>query len=128
MGGLYIHIPFCGQRCAYCDFYSTFLHAVIPDYLEAVKREMTTRRDFLADGRLDTVYVGGGTPSLLAPEQLQGLLAHAATLWDCSRIFEVTLEANPEDLTDKYLSQLTGTGFNRLSIGVQSFDDDLPLL
>ena len=147
MAGLYIHVPFCGQRCAYCDFYSTTSPERIAEYVEAVKREMTGRaslrgrqpeaiqvsEDWIAssclvprtprnDG-LSTIYVGGGTPSLLVPEQLRGLLDHAAGLWDCSGLREVTLEANPEDLTDDYLSRLAG--FNRLSIGIQSFDDGL---
>jgi oxygen-independent coproporphyrinogen-3 oxidase len=86
---------------------------------------MIGRRSFLPGGRLDTIYIGGGTPSLLSAEQLQGLLDHAATLWDCSGLLEVTLEANPEDLTDDYLARLSTTGFDRLSIGVQSFDDGL---
>ena len=125
MAGLYIHIPFCGRRCGYCDFYSTTLPDRVAAFLEAVKREMTDRRSFLPVGRLDTIYVGGGTPSLLAPEQLQGLLDHAASLWDCSGLREVTLEANPEDLADDYLARLSGTEFNRLSIGIQSFDDGM---
>lgn len=125
MAGLYIHIPFCGSRCAYCDFYSTTSPERIAEYVGAVKREMTARRDFLPGGRLDTVYIGGGTPSLLSPEQLQGLLDHAAGLWDCSALKEVTVEANPEDLSEEYLARLAGTGFTRLSIGVQSLDDGL---
>ncbi len=136
MAGLYIHIPFCGRRCAYCDFYSTVATGRIEEFLRAVKAEMSARKDFLARSnsaprsplstfhfQLSTIYVGGGTPSLLAPEELQGLLDHAARLWDCSDLREVTLEANPEDLTDDYISRLAATGFNRLSIGVQSLDD-----
>jgi oxygen-independent coproporphyrinogen-3 oxidase len=141
MAGLYLHIPFCGSRCAYCDFYSTTRPGLMPGFLEALGREMTARRDFFSDGRLDTVYVGGGTPSLLRPEQLRGLLGRAAGLWDCSSLGEATLEANPEDLTGDYLAGLReenfppaiegwqpkadGAVFNRLSIGIQSFDDGL---
>jgi oxygen-independent coproporphyrinogen-3 oxidase len=126
MSGLYIHIPFCERRCAYCDFYSTVFDAVVRGaYVDALRREMTARAGFLPSGRLDTIYVGGGTPTLLAPEALRGLLDHAGLLWDCSTLRETTLEANPEDLSDDYLSRLAATGFNRLSIGVQSFDDGL---
>ncbi len=139
MAGLYIHIPFCASRCAYCDFYSTASSGRATVFLEALKREMKFRRDFFArrqlsaynsapstfNCQLSTVYVGGGTPSLLKPEQLQSLLDSAAALWDCSALREVTLEANPEDLTDDYISRLADTGFNRLSIGIQSFDDGL---
>lgn len=138
MAGLYIHIPFCGRRCGYCDFYSTTLataaslsrnEGTLPsqgeEFLRVVKREMTARRDLFVRSQLFTVYIGGGTPSLLAPGDLQSLLDHAATLWDCTALREVSLEANPEDLTDDYIARLTGTGFGRLSIGVQSFDDGL---
>jgi oxygen-independent coproporphyrinogen-3 oxidase len=122
--------------------------------VDALKREMTARRDFLAAGRLDTIYVGGGTPTTLSPVELRGLLDHAAGLWDCSGLREVTLEANPEDLTADYLARLSqedssrslrsvrkdsechpdrdrrstrelSIKFNRLSIGIQSFDDGL---
>ncbi|MDR1671113.1 MAG: radical SAM family heme chaperone HemW [Alistipes sp.] len=129
MAGLYIHIPFCERRCAYCDFYSTVATGAEEEaFLAALKREMTARRHsplFALHSSLSTVYAGGGTPSLLSPEALQSLLDHAAGLWDCSSLREVTLEANPEDLTPDYLARLARTGFNRLSIGIQSFDDDL---
>jgi oxygen-independent coproporphyrinogen-3 oxidase len=125
MAGLYIHIPFCGSKCAYCDFYSVAARARMTEFIDALRQEMVARADFLPERRLDTVYVGGGTPSLLSPGQLQGLLDHAATIWDCSAVREITLEANPEDLTDEYIAGLAGSDFNRLSIGVQSFDEGL---
>ena len=171
MAGLYIHIPFCGRRCGYCDFYSTTSPERMEAFLEAAKREMNTRRSFFERSplstfnfQLSTIYIGGGTPSLLAPEQLRGLLDHAAGLWDCSGLRETTLEANPEDLTKDFLIRLCKVDsshsfgmteraspfldnktsrlvlchpegsdatrdlpltFNRLSIGVQSFDDGL---
>ncbi|MDR0907771.1 MAG: radical SAM family heme chaperone HemW [Rikenellaceae bacterium] len=125
MAGLYIHIPFCGQRCGYCDFYKSTEVTALGDYVGAVVREMEHRRDFFASRRLDTIYIGGGTPSLVAPEVLQSLLDEAGRLWDTSGVKETTLEGNPEDLTDEYLARLADTGFNRLSIGVQSFDDGL---
>ncbi|MDR2894625.1 MAG: radical SAM family heme chaperone HemW [Alistipes sp.] len=139
MAGLYIHIPFCARRCAYCDFYSTVTATRADDLVEALVREMSARRDFFvapklgrnADSdffvapKLDTIYIGGGTPSQLPPERLQGLLDHAAGLWDCSDLREVTVEANPEDLTDDYIARLARGAFNRLSIGIQSFDDGL---
>jgi oxygen-independent coproporphyrinogen-3 oxidase len=125
MVGLYIHIPFCASKCAYCDFYSVPSVSRVEAVVDALKREMTARAGFLPTRRLDTIYTGGGTPSLLAPERLQSLLDHAATVWDCSQLRETTLEANPEDLTDEYLARLAETTFNRLSIGVQSFDDGL---
>lgn len=142
MAGLYIHIPKCASRCAYCDFYS----AVGVDnarLVAALKREITARRDFFcappaatgSDGGggcgdfsgLDTIYFGGGTPSQLTPEQLQELLDHSLSTFNSrlSTIHEISLEANPEDLTEDYLARLAATDFNRLSIGIQSFDDSL---
>lgn len=94
-------------------------------YVEAVVREMEHRHDFFADDHIDTIYIGGGTPSLVRPEVLQSLLDEAGRLWDTSHLKEVTLEANPEDLTDEYLARLADTRFDRLSIGIQSFDDRL---
>jgi len=146
MAGLYVHIPFCGQRCAYCDFYKSTDGGRIEAFLAALGREMELRRDRFGVGaddgadtddgaggddgagagpRLDTIYIGGGTPSVLSPERLQGVLDRAAELWDCSRLREVTVEANPEDLSDDYLARLADTRFDRLSVGIQSFDDDL---
>ncbi|MDR2890919.1 MAG: radical SAM family heme chaperone HemW [Alistipes sp.] len=125
MAGLYIHIPFCGQKCAYCDFYSRPARGCEVAFLDALEREMAFRRDFLPARRLDTIYIGGGTPSLLEPERLQGVLDRAAGLWDCSGLREVTMEANPEDLTDEYIERLAETRFDRLSIGIQSFDNGL---
>ncbi len=153
MTGLYIHIPFCKQKCAYCDFYSRNADGGFDDkaggtsetigtappslrnqntdgglmsgFLEALMREMEFRRDAVPGRRLDTIYIGGGTPSLLSPAQLQSILDRAAELWDRTGLKEVTVEANPEDLTDEYTARLAETGFNRLSIGIQSFDDSL---
>jgi oxygen-independent coproporphyrinogen-3 oxidase len=125
MAGLYIHIPFCGQRCTYCDFYKSTDRATLCAYPLAAIGEMQSRKDFFEEGRLDTIYIGGGTPSLVAPETLQSFLDAAGCLWNCSRLKEVTLEANPEDLSDEYILRLADTGFNRLSIGVQSFDEGL---
>ena len=125
MAGLYIHIPFCAQKCAYCDFFSRRpSQNACTEISDALKREMEYKLSSF-NHRLSTVYIGGGTPSLLSPAQLQRLLDHAAGLWDCSKVREVTVEANPEDLTDDYISRLAETDINRLSIGIQSFDDAL---
>lgn len=106
-------------------------HDYAGDVVAALKRELTARRgqppssDFLRGAPVTSIYIGGGTPSLLRPVLLQSLLDHTASLWDCSGIKEITLEANPEDLTDDYLEALARTDFTRLSIGIQSFDDGL---
>lgn len=124
MAGVYIHIPFCKRLCAYCDFYKSARLALIGDVVRSMHDELRRRAPFLRGEPLKSLYLGGGTPSLLTLEQLQGLRGCVEELFDCSRIEEVTLEANPDDLTPAYLVGLREMGFNRLSLGVQSFDDE----
>ena len=121
--GLYIHIPFCIRKCGYCDFYSVTSRSAIPDYLEALFKEMTMYRgDF---DPFDTVYVGGGTPSLLSSEQGKAVLSEIRSNFDLAPDSEITLEANPADLTLSFLESLREIGVNRLNIGVQSFDQEI---
>jgi oxygen-independent coproporphyrinogen-3 oxidase len=125
---LYVGIPFCPTRCAYCSFVSADVGRalkLIDPFLDALCRELAATGTMLADAglRVRTVYFGGGTPSLCAPEAVAGLLDHAATLFDCTAAEETTLEANPDDLTPAYLAVLRRAGVNRLSVGIQSFDD-----
>lgn len=124
MAGVYIHIPFCKRVCAYCDFYKSVRLSYLEEVVAAMYRELSERRGYLRDQRIETLYFGGGTPSLLSVEQLAGLKRRVEELFDCSHLGEVTLEANPDDLTAPYLEGLRKAGFNRLSIGVQSFDDE----
>lgn len=124
MAGVYIHIPFCKRLCAYCDFYKSVRLSYLEEVVAAMHRELSERRGYLRDQRIETLYFGGGTPSLLSVEQLAGLKRRVEELFDCSHLGEVTLEANPDDLTRPYLEGLRKAGFNRLSIGVQSFDDE----
>lgn len=123
MAGLYFHIPFCKRVCAYCDFYKSVELDRMEPLAEAMRRELEARRDYLGGEPVRTRYFGGGTPSLCPPETIGGLLARAAELFDCSAVEETTLEANPDDLTPAYLEALRRTGIDRLSIGIQSFDD-----
>lgn len=123
MAGIYLHIPFCKRLCAYCDFYKSVRLEHIEGVVEAMHRELEERQGYLHDRHIETLYFGGGTPSLLSVEQLAGLKRHAEELFDCRALGEVTLEANPDDLTPAYLEGLHRAGFNRLSIGIQSFDD-----
>ena len=123
MAGLYFHIPFCKRVCAYCDFYKSVDLRRMDPLLESMHRELDARREYLGSEPVRTRYFGGGTPSLCAPEAVTGLLDHAATLFDCTAAEETTLEANPDDLTPAYLAALRRTGVNRLSVGIQSFDD-----
>lgn len=123
MSAIYFHIPFCKRICAYCDFYKSAELGRMDELLEAMHRELDERAGYLTDRRIRTLYFGGGTPSLCTPEALQALLDHAARLYDCSAVEEITLEANPDDLTEEYLAALSRTQVNRLSIGIQSLDD-----
>lgn len=123
MATLYFHIPFCKRICTYCDFYKVGAVALIPRVVEVMHRELDQRHNYLSDKRLTSIYFGGGTPSLLPTEQIEGLIAHARQLFDCSAVEEITLEANPDDLTEEYINQLRATSINRISLGIQSFDD-----
>ena len=123
--GLYLHIPFCRRKCPYCDFYSLEDTALIHDYLDALLAQMAEFSAACAAYRVDTVFFGGGTPSLLTERQwnrlLSGVQRHFRILPDT----EVTVEVNPDSATPKLLKALHRAGVNRLSIGVQSFDDTL---
>ncbi|MDE7355351.1 MAG: radical SAM family heme chaperone HemW [Rikenellaceae bacterium] len=124
MAGLYIHIPFCRQICAYCDFYTTAAEGSRKKLLEALLLEMEMRGDYIRE--LDTIYIGGGTPSLFAPSEIQRLIDHARKIWRPAKLSEVTIEVNPEDVTEQYAAELAGsTDISRVSIGVQSFNDDI---
>lgn len=122
MAGIYIHIPFCKQRCLYCAFYSSTLHSRLQEYCDALCRELEMRRNYII-GIVDTVYFGGGTPSTLTHEQLQKILGTIKRNYTLSPSAEITIEANPDDLTPEYLTTLRSLSFNRLSMGIQSFDD-----
>ena len=127
---IYIHIPYCKQRCVYCGFYSKAANSVSDNYIDAVCNELKIRADYLTNRKIQTIYFGGGTPSLMRIEQLNKIKNTLSELFDLSELREVTLESNPEQLTEQYLNNLRSTNFiNRLSIGVQSFDNsDLKLL
>lgn len=129
MAGIYIHIPFCRSKCSYCDFFSVGSIERMQGVLTAIIAELERERDFIGVGAIDTIYFGGGTPSVYSPDQIQSVIDVIEQLWDCSSVTEITMEANPDDLTHEYLAQLKRTKINRLSIGIQSFDDaDLRLM
>lgn len=123
MAGLYIHIPFCASRCIYCGFYSTTLLELRQRYVEAVCREMEIRRSKEYRERLETVYIGGGTPSQLSPSQLRQLVLYINKVYG-SAIHEFTVEVNPDDVTDEYAATLSQLGINRVSMGAQTFDGE----
>lgn len=124
MAGIYIHIPFCKTRCVYCDFYTRTDFNKKSPYIAALCKEIELRKDYLDSENIDTVYFGGGTPSQLDMEELRIILEVVSANFTISENPEITLEANPDDLSEVYLSGLLQLGVNRLSMGVQSFDNE----
>lgn len=123
---LYIHVPFCRTRCIYCDFYSTTCGSEVRDaYVQALCRELQARRGELPNTRLATLYLGGGTPSQLAPSELTQIFAAVRAHYDLLPGAEITLEANPDDVTPQWVDAVQALGVNRVSLGVQSFHDAL---
>jgi len=121
--GLYIHIPFCLSKCPYCDFYSSISLSPLPHFLDALFKEMAmVRNDF---NSFDTVYIGGGTPSLLTPQQLENILVKIRQNFNLIGNTEITIETNPADLNQSSLESMREIGINRVNIGVQSFDQEV---
>src|SRR5260221_8548267 len=124
MAGLYIHIPFCKQACYYCDFHFSTSHDLKEDLINCLCLELEMQKDYLENEPLETIYLGGGTPSLLEKRHLQDLFNSIHKNFVLINP-EVTLEANPDDLSHQTLSMLKKAGINRLSIGIQSFDEGI---
>ena len=125
MAGIYVHIPFCKQKCIYCNFYSVASQKEKEAYWDALCQEMALTQDFLPTKNIDTLYFGGGTPSLCTPSELERIISELQKYYHFKEGFEFTMEANPEQLTQEYLRSLRELGINRLSIGVQSFNDEI---
>jgi oxygen-independent coproporphyrinogen-3 oxidase len=123
MAGLYIHIPFCRRRCNYCDFYFVTNSALIADFLTALSKELTARASLLEGHVIETLYFGGGTPSMLSPKDLSSILNLIFRTYTLAPNLELTLEVNPEDVSAHYFSALKDLGVNRISLGIQSFRD-----
>ena len=123
MSGIYFHIPFCKRVCGYCDFARTADMRRRDEVVAAMHRELRERRTFLHNINIGTLYFGGGTPTVLPPAELHRLVDTAAGYFDMSAVGECTVEANSDDLTVQYINQLRHTPVDRLSIGIQSFDD-----
>jgi len=131
MAGIYIHIPFCKKLCHYCDFYHTI--PASPDdvsgFTKAMLKEAELRTGYLPDEKIKTIYIGGGTPSLLSVRDLEYILDRLSSLYIIDSDPEITLELNPEDIDQDYLDDLKKSPVNRLSIGIQSWrDDDLKMM
>ena len=123
MAGIYIHIPFCKQRCRYCAFYSSTLYNIREAYVDALCKELLMRKEYIANEMVGTIYLGGGTPSTLTMEQLKRICDTIYGNYPITETAEVTIECNPDDLTTEFLGQLRELPFNRISMGVQSFND-----
>ncbi len=126
MAGIYIHIPFCKRKCHYCNFFSSVSMKKRDEFLEALLQEIELQKDYLDNESINTIYIGGGTPSLLKKEDILNIYNTLSKNFYLNDQLEFTFEANPDDLDKKKLSEIRDTPINRLSIGVQSFfDEDL---
>ncbi|HYI77148.1 MAG TPA: radical SAM family heme chaperone HemW, partial [Chryseolinea sp.] len=125
MAGIYIHIPFCKQACHYCDFHFSTNTTGHERLIRNIEQELTIQREYLEGEKVNTVYFGGGTPSMISIGELNNILETISKNFTVNPSSEITLEANPDDLTFPKLTDLKSIGVNRLSIGIQSFDDDI---
>jgi len=125
MAGLYIHIPFCKQACYYCDFHFSTNQSQKSELVNYIAQELEIQKDYLQGEPLETIYLGGGTPSLLSAIDLEILFNAIHKHYRVIDHPEITLEANPDDLTPEKLPELAAIGINRLSIGIQSFDEQV---
>ena len=123
MSGIYIHIPFCSKRCTYCDFYLITNLNLLDKFLDNLKKEISLSSDSYRQFQFDTIFFGGGTPSVLSHNQIEDILNHIYENFTISENPEITLESNPEDFLKKDIRDYYSAGINRLSLGVQSFRD-----
>jgi len=129
MAGIYIHIPFCKQACNYCDFHFSTSLKNKDAFLDALKKEIELQKNYLGTKKINTIYLGGGTPSILNQVELMQIFDTIDKHFEISKDAEITLEANPDDLTKNKIKELKNTPINRFSIGIQSFyDEDLKLM
>ena len=129
MAGLYLHIPFCRKACHYCNFHFSTDLSYVERMVNAICDEIELTADYLQVDTIETIYFGGGTPSVLSPNQLNQILSKVHNHYTITNNVEVTFEANPEDLTLEYCKELKSVGINRLSVGLQSFiADDLSFM
>lgn len=127
MAGIYIHIPFCKQACHYCNFYFSVSKGNKNRFIQSLLHEIDLTKDYLAGEPIATIYIGGGTPSQLQTDELKTILEKLHRVYDLSQLSEMTIEANPDDLTTEKvteLSTLRSIGLNRFSIGIQSFREE----
>lgn len=125
MAGIYIHIPFCKQSCYYCDFHFSTNQTLKEEVIHAISNELVIQQNYLQGEEIETIYFGGGTPSLLSKGELDVILNSIYKHYSVISLPEITLEANPDDLTKEKIQILKEVGINRVSLGVQSFDDTI---
>ena len=123
MAAIYLHIPFCKTRCIYCDFYSTTRSELKTRYVHTLCRELEMRKEYLKGEPVETIYFGGGTPSQLEEADFKRIFETIRENYGMEHCREITLEANPDDLSQEYLKMLSSLPFNRVSMGIQTFDD-----
>ena len=124
MAGIYIHIPFCKRRCIYCDFFSTTQSEKKSAYVHALCQELDMRKDYLEGEDIETIYLGGGTPSQLTQKELEEIFSSLYNIYKVKEDAEITLEANPDDLTPEYIHMLRTLPINRISMGIQTFQEE----
>jgi oxygen-independent coproporphyrinogen-3 oxidase len=125
MSSIYVHIPFCKQACHYCDFHFSTGRHDMKEMTEALQKEIVLQKDYLLGEPVETIYFGGGTPSFIDPGDIRALLLSIRNHFNVVPEVEITLEANPDDIGASTLDQWLGAGVNRLSVGIQTFDDQL---
>lgn len=125
MAGIYLHIPFCKRRCIYCDFFSTTQSERKTAYVHTLCNELEMRKEYLEGENIETIYLGGGTPSQLDKEDFEFIFSYIYKNYSISDTPEITLEANPDDLTPEYIAMLRTLPFNRLSMGIQTFNESI---
>ena len=129
MSGIYIHIPFCKQACHYCDFHFSTSMKKKDEMVLALAKEICMRKDEFENEIVETIYFGGGTPSVLSNEEINFLISEVYKNYKVAENPEITLEANPDDLSSERILALSKSPVNRLSIGIQSFyEDDLKMM
>ena len=124
MAGIYLHTPFCKRRCIYCDFFSTTQSEKKPAYVHALCQELDMRKNYLEGEDIETIYLGGGTPSQLTQEELEKIFSALYNIYKVKEDAEITLEANPDDLTPEYVHMLRSLPINRISMGIQTFQEE----
>ena len=129
MAGIYIHIPFCKKLCSYRDFYHIITRSDNKQFIDALIKETALRREYAGNEIIETIYLGGGTPSVLPAAELRRIIESVRKIYTVSENCEVTIEINPDDADTEYLKELKNSGINRISLGIQSWrDSDLKLL